>query len=325
MRRALVALATAAAVLAVAGCTPEVPEPVAAPSVEAAAALQEEQAQAVIDDTFKELKKADKKLDASVLGNRVDGQAKRARKAQYKLKKDNKKYELTDIPSEMQAVYLPAAGEWPRVMAAVTEQPDDDLTPLVLVWVQESIEDDYTLVGWAHMVPGATLPSMPGATSGTTVLDMDTDTIDPTPQQAYEDYLKLLRSGAKSDLNDSFADDTYRQRLFAARKELTKTAKESDGEFVDTINPDMDGTFAISTADGGAIVFAPLTVRSSISVKDATIIIADDDQPLVDGKIKRKVTYTYADFIVMYVPGAGADTLPGVVAADHTLIKLSAG
>ncbi len=323
MRRAFVALASAVAVVAVAGCTPEVPEPVTAATVEAGAALQEDQALAVIDATFEELAAADAELDASMLGERVSGQAKKARRAQYKIKKARKKYELTDIPAEMQAIYLPAAGEWPRVMAAVTEQPDDDLTPVVLVWVQESIEDEYTLVGWAHMVPGATLPSMPGATTGSSVLALDTDTIDPTPQQAYEDYLDLLRAGSDSDLNDSFADDTYRERLFAARKELTKTAKKSDGKFVDTIDPQMGGTYAISTADGGALVLAPLEVRSAISVKEATILVSGADKPLVDGKIKRKATYTYSDFIVMYVPGAGVDSLPAVVAADHTLIKLS--
>ncbi|MDN4471784.1 hypothetical protein [Demequina zhanjiangensis] len=324
MRRALIAAAAAAAVVIVAGCTPEVPAPSTAASVEAGAALQDAQAQAVIEATFDELAAADAALDGSMLGERVDGQVKRARNAQYKLKSADSSVPLTDIPDEMQAVYLPAEGSWPRVMAAVTVEPDDDLTPVVLVWVQEDIEDDYTLVGWAHMVPGATLPSMPGGSTGTSTLPLDTDTIDPTPQASYESYLELLRGGSGSDLDDQFAPDTYREGVFAARKSFSDSAEQSDGKAVDTIVPKMSDTFAIGTADGGALVLAPLEVRSAITVEDAQIIPPESVEPLVRGEIDDQATYTYADFLVLYVPGPGADTLPGVVAADHTLILLSA-
>ncbi|WNM23782.1 hypothetical protein RN607_10470 [Demequina capsici] len=324
MRRALFAVTAAAAALALAACTPDVPQPSVAASIEEGAALQDAQAQSVIDATFEELDAADAALDSSMLGDRVSGQAKAARDAQYKLKKADGSVALTDIPSQMQAVYLPAAGEWPRIMAAVTEQPGDDLTPVVLVWVQDSISDDYTLVGWAHMVPGAALPSMPGAVTGTEVLALDTSTLDPSPSAAYSNYLDLLRAGSDSDLASQFSADTYRERLFAARTELTKTAQESGGTFVDTIEPNMDATYAISTADGGALVLAPLQVRSAITVKDATIIVPGSEQPLVEGEIKDQLTHTYDDYLVMYIPGPGADGLPGVVAADHSLVKLSA-
>ncbi|WP_144016050.1 hypothetical protein [Demequina sp. NBRC 110052] len=326
MRRMFTGAALAAAgVLALAACTPEVPEPVTAGEMELQAAVIQSQADFIIEDTFAELDAADAALDAALLTDRVGGQVKATREAEYKLRKANGEIALTDIPSEMQATYAPGGDDWPRVLVMVTAQPEDDLTPVVLMWVQDSVFADYQLRGWAHMVPGATLPAMPGETTGVTALALDSDAVEPPPQTAIENYLELLRGGPEDEFAGDFGEDTYRDRLFAARDALSKQAKEADGSYVDTFNPSFDSTYAIATAEGGALVFAPLTVSSAFTVKDATVSVPDGDKPLASGEFDDKVTHTYADFLVMHIPPTGSEALPTVVAADHRLVKVSAG
>src|SRR5690606_1577785 len=124
------------------------------------------------------------------------------------------------------------------------------------------------------------------------------------------------RQGADSPLNENFAPDTYRERLFAARDVLSEAASDAGGDYVDTIQSDLEGTYSMSTADGGALVFVPITVASSFSVDDATVSVPAADQPLVDGDLDDRVTHHYSDFVVIYVPGPGVDSRPSVVAAE---------
>ncbi|WP_062291375.1 hypothetical protein [Demequina phytophila] len=322
-RQAAVAGAALAGIALLAGCTPAVPEPVAAPAAQETSAITQTQIDRIVPATFAELKAADKAKDASLLGERVQGTAVTVRGVQYQLAKAGDKSAIEELPAQQQAVYVSAEGVFPRIMVGVTEAPED-ATPVVLLWEQTGIDADYALVDWAHMVPGATLPAMPGPAVGSNQLPLDSDAVDPTPEAVVSSYVTLLRKGPKSDVADEFAADTYRARLFAARKVLTAAAKKGDGDYVDTIQPQLEDTFAMATADGGALVFAPLVVRSSLRVKGgATVSISDADKTLVKGKLKDRVTHTYRDLVVIHIPANG-EGKPAVVAADHHLIKVAA-
>lgn len=317
------AMAAAGAVV-LTGCVAEVPAPVtSAPPMTEAAALLEPQSTQIIDDTLAELAAADRAGDADLLVDRVGGDAKILREIEYALADAEDGPDPTEIPSEMQAVYVSGADTWPRTLVSVTEQASEDVTPVVLLWVQDSIDAVYQLRGWAHMIPGATLPAMPGTSSGAAQLEMSTDTLDPSPEQVLTNYVKLLREGEGSDFEESFAADSYRERLFAARETLTEAAEDSDGEYTETIETDVEGSFVMGTADGGALVFSPITLTSSFTVEDATVSIPDEDEPLLDGELDDTVTHEYLDMVALYIPGPDVDALPAVVAAEHTLINVS--
>ncbi|GIG55293.1 hypothetical protein [Demequina activiva] len=320
----LAAVASLAA-LALAGCVSDVPAPVtSAPPLEASGALLDEQSARIIDQTMAELAAADSAEDTEALTDRVGGDVVTLRGVEYTLAAEEDGPAPTVLPAEMQAVYVSAAEEWPRTMATVSEQPSEDETPVVMLWVQEDVDTDYQLRHWAHMIPGATLPAMPGATTGAAQLALDADAVSPAPQEAIEAYAELLRAGPDSDLDATFAPDTYRERLFAARDTLTEAANEADGEYVETIQPDLEASYAMATADGGALVFAPLTISSTFTVEDATVSIDEADEPLLEGELDDTVKHRYLDYLVIYVPGSGeTDALPAVVAAEHTLIKVS--
>lgn len=319
------AAVTGAATLVLAGCVAEVPAPVtSAPPLEASGSLLDEQTARIIDQTMTELAAADAAEDTEGLVNRVGGDVVTLRGVEYTLAQEEDGPAPTVLPEEMQAVYVSAADDWPRTMATVSEQPSEDETPVVMLWVQDDIDSDYQLRHWAHMIPGATLPAMPGPTTGAAQLALDADGVSPTPQEAIEAYVELLRAGPDSDLEETFAADSYRERLFAARDTLTEAASEADGEYVETVQPDLESSYAMATADGGALVFAPLTISSTFTVEDATVSIDEADEPLLDGELDDTVKHEYLDYVVIYVPGSGeTDALPGVVAAEHTLIKVS--
>lgn len=323
MRRPILASAVLiASVLALAACAGEPPVVGATPSPAAKAALIDSQAKAVIDDTFTVLSAADRKHDAALLDARFEGDALAVRAAEYAVAVAVADAPPSDLPSGMQGVYVSNAESWPRVLAAVSESPADDLTPVVYLWVQDSIQDPYTVRAWAHMIPGATLPAMAGAVDGATQLSLGEHGVDPSPLTALENYVEYLRQGAGSELAADFAPDSYATQLFAARTALAGAAASAGGAYVDTIQPDLNNTYVLSTSDGGALVFAPVQVTSSFSVSGATLKVSDRDAPLVQGSVVDKATYTYRDFVVLSVPAPGLDQLPAVVAAEHHLVTV---
>ncbi|WP_061961803.1 hypothetical protein [Demequina flava] len=316
----------ASALLLLTGCVAEVPAPVTEnPELPLKAAVLEPQSDRIAEETHAELEAADSEDDAELLTDRVGGPAVTIRDAQYTLEDDGDGPSPDDLPQATQAVYTVGAEGWPRTMAAVTEPAGEDSTPVVMMWVQESIDDDYQLRQWSHMIPGAAIPAMNGTTEGAQQLTVSAEGLQMTPEEAIDNYLELLREGTDSEFEETFAPDSYRDQLFAARETLTDAASEADGEYEDSIEGDLDNTFVMSTAEGGALVFTPLTVESSFSVDDGIVEISDAQQSLVDGDIEEVAVYDYLDTLVMYIPAADSEDQPAVVAADHNLISISAG
>ena len=315
-------IAGIAAALALAGCAAEPPEVETTPTAAARAALDESMAEAIVEETFATLAKADRAGDATLLAPRIGGDAALVRTAEYKVSAAVAEETPSSLPSSMQRLYVSNATTWPRVLAAVSAAPEDNLTPVIYVWVQEDVSTPYELRGWAHMIPGATVPAMPGDVDGATQLPLGESGVDPSPRAALEGYLEYLRQGPDSEGSAEFAPDTYAQQLFTARESLASAASQAGGAYVDTVQPDLANTFVLSTGDGGALVIAPVLITSSFSVSGATLSLSAHDAPLLEGSLSTKVTYTYRDLVVLSVPAPGKGQLPGVVAAEHHLVSV---
>lgn len=325
MRRATIMTAAAGALagaLLLTACAPD-PGPVPpAPALEAQAAVTEERAQVIIDATFDQLALADKNVAAADLAPRWAADALTVRTAQYTILGAVPEAGLPALPSAMQRVYVTGTETWPRVMAAVSEVPSETETPVVYLWVQENADEPYKVVAWAHMIPGATLPAMPGPADGAVQLTLDEAGVEPTPNEVLTTYLEYLRQGSGSELAASFAPDSYAAQLFAARESLTAAAATASGAYVDTIQPDLEHTYVVSTQDGGALIFAPVQIDSSFSVSGATLTVSGTDAPLQTGSVSTRATYVYRDFVVIAVPPPGQGALPAVVAAQHHLVSI---
>lgn len=323
MKRLALPVIGLAAALTLAGCVGEPPAILPAPGLEQQAAVLHDQADRITDETFEQLAQADASLDASGL-TRIAGDALTVRAAQYKVAAAVPEEAPEVIPSELQAVYVSAADTWPRVLVGVTNVPGEKLTPIVAMWVQDSVDTDYTLRAWAHMIPGASLPAMPSDVTGAEQLSLDDATLAATPRSVIENYVEYLRQGASSDLAAQFGKDTYAEQIFAARDTLTSAASGVGGSYVDTIQPAIDGAYSLRTSDGGALVFAPVDIASSFAVTNAKVSVPAADAALVEGTLTNKVTHRYRDFIVFHIPGPGTGGQVHVVAADHHLVKVTA-
>ncbi len=318
---ALVAMVASAA-LGLAACTPAVPQPVSAAPAQETSAVTQLQVDRIVPATFAELAAADEARDGTLLGERVAGDAAEVRAFQYREAGVEGGPVPDVIPEDMQAVYVTDDETWPRVMVGVTAQPDETTTPVVVLWVQDNVEADYRMVGWAHMIPGATLPAMPGVSVGAPSVDLEDP--DLNPNATLNAYLELLRNGSESEFADDFEEDTYRRQLFENRQQLSDVASRGNGTYSETFDPHPDRTYAIATSDGGALLFAPVTVSSSLRVTEgATVTLSALDAALIEGGNNDNVRHTYRDLLVLALP-ADPDALPAVVAADHQLIGVNA-
>ena len=354
MRR--IALA-ATATLALAGCDIPLPEVPDAPELQFPSAVTLPQSDTVIAETFAELALADEERDADLLGSRVGGDAATVREAEYKLAAGDDL--RTAFSDDILAVYATSQEVWPRVFVGVTEAPGEALTPVLMVWEQDELRTPYQLRYWAHMVPGAVLPAMPGQALGTTVRDADDgDSLQAVPNDVIADYVSLLTAGedayakaqqeaeealaapeptpspsasADPDADESepdrvpvtFAPDNYREQMFAARSSLNKAAKARSGSYADEITARVDDSWVLDTAEGGVLVFVPVDIESRFRVPGAQLILPTSDKRILDGKLEDNVVYHYSDFLVFHVPAADSDGEIAVVAADHHLVKLT--
>src|SRR5690606_32426498 len=96
-----------------------------------------------------------------------------------------------------------------------------------------------------------------------------------------------------------------------------------NGAYIDTIQPDVANTYVLSTADGGALIIAPVGIASSFSVTNARVSGPAVDQARVEGTLNNQITHHYRDLVVIYVPGPGTDSRPLVVAAEHHLVRVT--
>ncbi len=307
------------ALVALAGCEIPLPDPSVTPSPVEPGALLGDQSSAIISDTLAEIAAADAASKTEPATLRLGGDAAAVRTAQYVVHAAGGA--APDVlPAATLAVYGSEAADWPRVMIAVTEPPDETLTPLVLQWVQDDARSAYQLREWAHMLPGAIIPAMPNQAVGFTQIPLDAEGFSQTPQEAIDAYVSVLTEGEPTEA--TFAPDAYRERMFAARAALKAAAAARAGTYEDKIAARPEEAFALLTAEGSVLVLIPLTVTSVFTVPGAQLSLPAFDKALLEGTLADRVVHHYRDFIVLSVP-KDASLLPSVVAADHHLVDVT--
>lgn len=316
-RWAAAGLVTSSLVLA--GCVPPLPQPTVPPELEYGGAVLDDQAASIVADLDAALATADAVSNPALFASRVEGDAALIRAAEYTMAAQGGAAP-DEFPSASLAVYDTDADGWPRGLVVVTEAANSGLTPAVLMFQQDDARSPYTLRQWAHMIPGAVLPAMATLRNGAEQLRLDEPGLSMTPRQAIEAYAALLTSGEPEQA--TFAPDTYRERMFAARTALTASATARSGTYLDTITARPDEAIVFATAEGGALVFLPITVTTAFTVPGAQLTLTAPEKALLDGTLSDRVVYHYRDLVVINVP-KDASLLPTVVAADHHLVDVT--
>jgi hypothetical protein len=328
------------AILALAACTPPLPEP--EPDAEPAVvqpALAAVQVDRILGDLTTVLDSADTAaleasssddvtaaLDAAtgLLGPRVTGPAAQMRKVQYLLATKAGQDAITAIPPGAQTVIDPATDTWPRVMMVVTEAPEDVRAPLLLTLVQDDPRSPFRLVAWERAFGGIELPAMMQPSVGSAQVPNDGGSAQLTPDEVLAQYADLLANQSSSEYADAFGEDVMRTRIAEQRAAWAEAVDE--GSVTETFQPAEDGPWALETADpeGGALVVGAITGVTTLTLSDATLAFGGPTAVLL-GKdsVEKNLAITWLMTVAFSVPPATSTDPITVVGAELMSVAVS--
>jgi hypothetical protein len=327
-------MAVVATVLAtglLAGCAEELPVPKPEAPV-AAAVVTQSQERAILDKVSGVVEGVTKSKQADSLGERLSGPALNIRETQLKVAGARKDDEpLTDLTMEMQQVILPSDQEWPRSSFAITVQPKDLTTPVLMAFDQAEAREQYKLWGWVRLLPGVTMPQFAEADLGSAAVAPDDESLKETPETVIKQYASVLTVDKDSKYAGNFADDDLRQffRDYGKLQVDAINKEECKGAFEVAYEPTKDPVKAVRTADGGALVMAAMISQETITAKEDGCEIGPPTKTTQalwgDADVTNVVEVNYEDMVAMYVPPKDSEDQISLVGYEHVPSSVSNG
>lgn len=324
----LAGIGATAALLA--GCSVEPPVPAPeAPVV--AAVVSEPQEREILENVAAVLEGAGQG-DAAPLASRLTGPALTMREAELAvLDAGGDQASLTDLSMRMQQVILPSDQEWPRGSFAITEQPDDRTTPVLMAFDQAAPRDQYKLWAYVRLVSPVTMPRFAEPGLGSAAVPADDTSLLVPPGAVAEQYASVLTAGARSRHAGSFpADDGLRQRLRESGREQVAEIEAEDGEgSFDVAFEPVDGTVrAVRTVDGGAMVLAALRGQETLRAEEGWQLQPVSSSAAAlwgDGAGTDLLETAYHYTVALYVPPAGSAATVSLLGFHRVPYAVSAG
>ncbi|WP_245827955.1 hypothetical protein [Sinomonas mesophila] len=327
--RGLRAAAAGTAIVAgLAGLGAAVPAANAATSPAPAASekvLIDEQLTRILEQTGNAVQAGDDAKDAAKLAPRVDGTALLTRTQNYKVRAA-----VASAPalspvraSDLLTSVVTTRREWPRTVVAVT-QGEGNTTPQLLTLRQASARENYKLIEAAPLLPGATFPSTSRAGVEQLPLDDKAGLVN-TPGEAIAGLADRLTS-PDSSWKDRIPENAYIADTQGYQADIV--ASSPNGDFAFSHSLVGDEAVAFRTADGGAIVLAPLdfTVEGTPKAEGDKVTLADDAAALAGGKeATSKMVLTFRETVMLYVPKEGASQNVTLIGATRNLSGASVG
>ncbi|MFI2366109.1 hypothetical protein [Promicromonospora sp. NPDC019610] len=329
--RTMAVVATVLATGLLAGCAEELPVPKPEAPV-AAAVVSQSQERKILDKVSGVVEGVTKSSDADSLAARLSGPALAIRETQLKVAAArNDKEPLTDLAMEMQQVILPSDQEWPRTSFAITVQPKDLTTPVLMAFNQSSAREQYKMWGWVRLLPGVTMPQFAEADLGSAAVPANDESLKMTPQSAVEQYASVLTVDKDSKYAGNFADDDLRQFFRDYGKLQVDAINKEDckGAFEVAYEPTKDPVKSVRTADGGALVMAAMISKETITAKEEGCEIGPPTKTTQalwgDADVTNVVEVNYKDMVAMYVPPKDSEDQVSLVGYEHVPWSVSNG
>ncbi len=320
-------------VFALSGCANEAELPKATAATETARpALTVTRFEQVQSNIFDSLASADEELNGEALAERVTGPFASMRNAEYKLKSilaDSMSLErLSDSADQ---TMISAADDYPHAAVSIMAEPAGSSAKTIDVFVQPSARENWSLWGVADILPGATVPALKFGEEGGTVLASDSaEGLVASPDDVLAGYTTLASTRTDSK-GLRFADDAWLAKMAEAQDANAETTADT-GTATMSFEPGENGTIAVRTADGGALVFGQVNVTTTISVtaEGGSVDIAGGGNiaALGTGNANDSLTVTdtmtahYTTVIVFNVPAADAEDQTIDVVAAHAAVLL---
>lgn len=295
------------------------PSPSAAQAPSAGRVLLDDQLTRILEQTANAVQAGDDAKDASKLSLRVGGSALLARTQNYKVRAA-----VASAPAlspvraaDLRTSVITTQREWPRTVMAVT-QGEGNTTPQLLTLRQESARSNYKLIEAAPLLPGATFPATPRSGAEQVPLDSKAG-LAYTPAEAIAGVADRL---------------TYPDSVWADRVPENAYIKDTIGYQGDIVKNGPNGNFtakhtlvgneaaAFRTADGGAVILAPLDFLFEGTPKASgdKLTLADDAAALAGGKeTTAGISLTFRESLVIVVPADGGAKEVTLIGATRNL------
>ncbi|ASN54002.1 hypothetical protein CGQ25_09590 [Sinomonas sp. R1AF57] len=295
------------------------PSPSTAQAPSAGRVLLDDQLTRILEQTANAVQAGDDAKDAGKLSLRVGGSALLARTQNYKVRAA-----VASAPAlspvraaDLRTSVITTQREWPRTVMAVT-QGEGNTTPQLLTLRQESARSNYKLIEAAPLLPGATFPATPRSGAEQVPLDSKAG-LAYTPAEAIAGVADRL---------------TYPDSVWADRVPENAYIKDTIGYQGDIVKNGPNGNFtakhtlvgneaaAFRTADGGAVILAPLDFVFEGTPKAAgdKLTLADDAAALAGGKeTTAGISLTFRESLVIVVPADGGAKEVTLIGATRNL------
>ncbi|WP_433874260.1 hypothetical protein [Sinomonas atrocyanea] len=295
------------------------PSPGATQAPSAGRVLLDDQLTRILEQTANAVQAGDDAKDAGKLSLRVGGSALLARTQNYKVRAA-----VASAPAlspvraaDLRTSVITTQREWPRTVMAVT-QGEGNTTPQLLTLRQESARSNYKLIEAAPLLPGATFPATPRSGAEQVPLDSKAG-LAYTPAEAIAGVADRL---------------TYPDSVWADRVPENAYIKDTIGYQGDIVKNGPNGNFtakhtlvgneatAFRTADGGAVVLAPLdfVFEGTPKASGDKLTLADDAAALAGGKeTTAGISLTFRESLVIVVPADGGAKEVTLIGATRNL------
>jgi hypothetical protein len=292
-----------------AGCTTELPVPVAdAPVV--AAVVSETQERKILEQVTAVVDGAKGDEGAQALEERLSGPALELRRAEMRIAASGDGKAPAGLSLAGRQLILPSEQSWPRSSFVITEQPARS-TPLLAAFEQPSARDQYKMWGYVYLTPGVTMPQFAEAKLGSPAVAADDTSLKISPQDVAQQYASVLSIDDRSKYAENFGDDTLRQHLRETGESylaaIKKEDKEAKGTFEVGYEPTKDPVKAVRTADGGAVVLAALASQETLKAEKGWRLTPSTPSAKAlwgNAKGTAVMKVVYRDMVALYVPPA---------------------
>ena len=218
------ALACMALVVPLTACEGQLPTPAADTSTKVAPDLTEAQEKKIRLKILKTIDEADQAKNPDGYATVMGGPQLDIRISQTTInQRGGGMSEYATIPKDIAQTVIPMDDGWPRSVFTITTTTEDQQSKRLLVFDQESAQQNYKLMAMARLFEGAKLPKFEIPTIGSQMGTAKDEKLVAAPADALAQYADVLQNGSKSQYASKFADDLLRQEL------ANTTAKVQEG------------------------------------------------------------------------------------------------